>query len=99
MIFSHRFGQLAGLLRRVEDLVVKDWEIQCEAQSDGMRWLHVRLADVVGILIGLLGVFNDSFEIWKITVNFYMVLSQILLLQKTIIIHNWLIKSYWSYDV
>lgn len=52
---THLLGQGAGLVRRVEDLVVEDREVEGQAQPDGVRGLHVLLADVEGILVGLLG--------------------------------------------
>lgn len=58
VLFTHLLGQRAGLLRRVEDFVVEDGEVEGQAQSDGVCWLHVLLADVEGFLVGLLRVLH-----------------------------------------
>lgn len=51
---SYRLGQFAGLLRRVEDLVVENGEVESQAQADGVGGLHLCLADVKRILVGVL---------------------------------------------
>lgn len=51
---SYRLCQLAGLVRRVDDLVVEDREVESEAQADGMCRLHFFVADVQGLLVGFL---------------------------------------------
>ncbi len=56
---SYRLGQLAGLLGGVDNLVVEDREVKSEAEADGMCRLHLFLADVRGIAVGLFGTFND----------------------------------------
>ena len=58
---THLLGQRAGLLGRVQDLVVEDGEVEGEAEPDGVRGLHVLLADVEGLLVGLLGVLHRVF--------------------------------------
>lgn len=57
-MFAHLLGQRAGLLGRVEDFVVEDGEVEGQAQPDGVCWLHVLLADVEGLLVGLLRVLH-----------------------------------------
>uniref|UniRef100_S4RL07 Uncharacterized protein n=1 Tax=Petromyzon marinus TaxID=7757 RepID=S4RL07_PETMA len=59
-VVEGRLGQLAGLLRRVLDLIVKDGEVEGQTQADGMCGLHMLLADLVGLLIGLLGVEDNT---------------------------------------
>lgn len=49
------------MLGRVEDFVVKDGEVEGEAQPDWVRRLHFLLADVEGLLIGLLRVLHRVF--------------------------------------
>lgn len=58
---THLLGQRAGLLGRVEDFVVEDGEVEGQAQPDGVCWLHVLLADVEGVLVGLLRVLHRVF--------------------------------------
>ncbi len=58
MFCTHQLGQSAGLLGRVEDFVVEDGEVEGQAQPDGVCWLHVLLADVEGLLVGLLRVLH-----------------------------------------
>lgn len=48
--------QSAGLFRRVEDLVVEDREVESQAQADGVRGLHLLLADIESLLVRLLRV-------------------------------------------
>ena len=50
------FGQWAGLLRRVEDLVVEHGEVEGQAQADGVCGIHLLLADVKRLLVSLLRV-------------------------------------------
>lgn len=49
---TYTLSQLAGVLVRVENLIVKNGEIQGEAESDWMRGRHVLFADVKGLLVG-----------------------------------------------
>lgn len=56
----NRFGQLTGFLWRVEDFIVEDWEVERQSQPDGVGGLHLWLADVVSVLISLLGVIHYS---------------------------------------
>ncbi len=44
---------MARLIRRIEDLVVEDGEIQGKTKTDGMRGSKVSLSDFGGILVGL----------------------------------------------
>ena len=55
---THLLGQGARLLGGVEDFVVEDGEVEGQAQPDGVRRLHVLLADVEGVLVGLLRVLH-----------------------------------------
>lgn len=59
---SHRLGQGAGLLRVVEDFIVKDREVEGQAEPDGVCWLHLLLADVESILVCLLGIIHCGFK-------------------------------------
>lgn len=56
---THLLGQRARLLWRVEDFIIEDGEVEGQAQPDGVCWLHVLLADVKGILVGLLRVLHS----------------------------------------
>lgn len=57
---SYRLGQLTGLLRWVDDLVVEDGEVKSEAEADGMSRLHFVVADFQGLLVGFLWVVDDG---------------------------------------
>lgn len=48
------FGQFAGLVRIVLDLIVEDREIQGQAKADGVCGVHVFLAYCRCLLISLL---------------------------------------------
>ena len=63
---THRFGQLAGLLWWVENFVKEDREVEGQAQPNGVGGLHLRLGDVISILVSLLGVLNDG---WKVQIS------------------------------
>lgn len=54
------FGQLAGFVGRVQDLVVEDGEVQRQTQPDGMCRLHLALADLEGILVRSLRVIHHG---------------------------------------
>lgn len=70
---THLLGQRAGLLGRVEDFIVEDGEVEGQAQPDGVCWLHVLLADVEGVLVGLLRVLHRVFTA-ETTVTHYLLL-------------------------
>lgn len=36
----YRFGQLAGLLRRIENFVVEDRKVESQSQANGVGGLH-----------------------------------------------------------
>lgn len=55
-VFSYRFCQAASLFRRVQNLIVKDGEIKCQAQSNWVCRLHFFLTNFKCFLVGLLGV-------------------------------------------
>lgn len=44
---------MARLIRRIEDLIVEDREVQGETKTDWMRGSKVSLSDFGGILVGL----------------------------------------------
>ena len=46
-------GKMASLIRRVEDLVVEDGEVQGQAQPDRVSRGQVGLGDLGGVLVGL----------------------------------------------
>lgn len=54
------FRQMAGTIRRYEDLVVEDGEVKRETQSNGVSRLQLNFAHVKRFLIGLLGLLHDS---------------------------------------
>ena len=56
-------GELTRLVRAVEDLVVEHGEVEGESQPDGVSRLHLGLADFKCILIGLLGVIYNSYNL------------------------------------
>ena len=43
-------GEVAGAVRRIQDLVVEDREVQGEAETDGVGWGQLGLGDVGGVL-------------------------------------------------
>lgn len=51
---AYLFGQFAGLVRIVLDLIVEDREIQGQAEADGVCGVHVFLAYFRCLLISLL---------------------------------------------
>ena len=53
-------GELARLVRAVEDLVVEHREVEGEAQPDRVGRLHLGLADLERVLVRLLGVVYNS---------------------------------------
>ena len=57
-MFSNRLGKVAGLLGRVEDLIVEDREVKSQTKPYGVRGLHFFLADLKCILVGFLRVVN-----------------------------------------
>ncbi len=59
-VLTYLLGQLARLLWRVEDLVVEDGEVERQSQADGVRGLHLRLGDLKGLLVRLLGVLQHA---------------------------------------
>lgn len=71
MFCTHQLGQSAGLLGRVEDFVVEDGEVEGQAQPDGVCWLHVLLADVEGLLVGLLRVLHRVLTTQTTISHFY----------------------------
>lgn len=44
---------MASLVRRVEDLVVKDREVKSQSETDGVGRSKLRLSDLGGVLVGL----------------------------------------------
>ena len=55
-------GELTRLVRAVEDLVVEHGEVEGEPQPDGVRGLHLGLADLESVLVGFLRVVNDRYK-------------------------------------
>jgi hypothetical protein len=52
-IVESLLGQLASLVGRVEDLVVKDREVQCQTETDGVGGGKVGGSDFGSSLVGL----------------------------------------------
>lgn len=50
---------MARARRGVDNLVIKDREVEREAESDGVGGLHFGLSNVEGFLVGLLRVLDD----------------------------------------
>ena len=57
---AHLFGQLAGLVGAVEDLVVEDGEVEGQPEADGVGRLHLALTDLKSVLVGFLRVVDNS---------------------------------------
>ena len=55
-------GELTRLVRAVEDLVVEHGEVEGEPQPDGVRGLHLGLADLESVLVCFLRVVNDRYK-------------------------------------
>ncbi len=51
---------MTGLLRSVLNLVVEDRVVEGQSQPDGVSGLHVLFADLVSLVVGLLGGFHNS---------------------------------------
>ena len=47
-------GLPAGTVRRVEDLVVEDREVEGQAKADGVQRLHLLFSEIHGLGIGFL---------------------------------------------
>ena len=62
-LLCYLLGQLARLVRAVEDLVVEHGEVEGEPQPDGVSRLHLGLTDLESVLVGFLRVVNDSYKI------------------------------------
>lgn len=54
-IVKRLLGQMAGLVRRVENLVVEDREVEGKAQADGVGRGELGLGNLGGRLVGLEG--------------------------------------------
>jgi hypothetical protein len=54
------FSELTSFFGRIEDLVIEDGEIESQSQPDGMRRLHLGLADFESILVRLLRIVHDG---------------------------------------
>lgn len=48
-------GKMASLVRSVEDLVVKDGEVEGKAEADGVGWGELGLGNLGGSLVGIEG--------------------------------------------
>lgn len=57
---SNRLGEVAGLLGRVQNLIIEDGKVESQTKPDGVRGLHVFLADLKRVLVGLLRVVHCS---------------------------------------
>ena len=44
------FGEMASTVRRIQDLIVEDTEVERETKTDGVRWSELSLCDIGGIL-------------------------------------------------
>ena len=53
---NYLLGELASLLGRVEDFVEEHGEVEGQPKPDGVGGGHLLHADVVGVLVSLLGV-------------------------------------------
>lgn len=45
------FGKMAGLIGRIEDLVVEDGEVKRETETDGMGWSKISGGDLSSCLV------------------------------------------------
>lgn len=54
-IIKGLLGQVAGLVRSIEDLVVEDREVEGKAEADGVSGGELSLGDLGGGLVGLEG--------------------------------------------
>lgn len=59
-IIINLFSQLASFVWRVQNLIVEDWEVEGQTQTDGMCWLHFTLANVKCILVSGLRVIDNG---------------------------------------
>lgn len=50
-IVESLFGEMASAVRRIQNLIVEDTEVEREAKTDGMCWSELSLCDIGGILV------------------------------------------------
>ena len=62
-IIESLLGQLASLVRRVEDLVVEDREVQCQTEADWVSRREVLSGDVGCGLVGLEGLVSRGLSL------------------------------------
>ncbi len=54
-LVERSLGHLARLIRRIEDLVVEDREVQGKTETDGVCWCELSAGDLGGSLVCLEG--------------------------------------------
>ena len=52
-IVKGSLGEVAGLVRRIQNLVVEDREVKCETEADGVSRGKVSLGNLGGVLVSL----------------------------------------------
>ena len=52
-IVKRLLGKMAGLIGRVENLIVEDREVQCKTKADWMSRGEIRSGDLSGSFVGL----------------------------------------------
>ena len=62
---AHLFGQLARFLSRVLNFVKEDGEVECEAEADRVRWLHLVFRQVECFLICRLRVRDNACKMFS----------------------------------
>jgi hypothetical protein len=46
-ILSYLFSKIAGTVRGVEDLIIKNREVECKAQPYGVSWCQLSKCDIL----------------------------------------------------
>jgi len=62
MISVYLLNELTGLFLRVEDLIVKDGEVECESESERVVGAHLALAYLKRLLVCLLTVMHKRYK-------------------------------------
>ena len=52
-IIKSLLSKMAGLVRRVQDLIVEDGEVKGETKADWVCWCEISLCNLGGVLVGL----------------------------------------------
>jgi hypothetical protein len=54
-VIKSLLGEMAGLIRRIQDLIVENGEVEGQTQADWVGWCKVSLCNFGGVLVSLEG--------------------------------------------